>query len=47
MRDRITGVGAKRPGESSPTPQDIVICEGNLLIVSDKIDAVEAFAKRT
>ena len=47
-RDRITVVGVKRPGqEFTYATQDTIIQPGDLLIVSGKINDVEAFADRT
>jgi trk/ktr system potassium uptake protein len=47
-RDRITVVGVNRPGEDfTYATQETVVQPGDLLIVSDKIDDVEAFAART
>ena len=47
-RDRITVVGVKRPGQDfTYATQDTIIQPGDLLIVSGKIDDVEAFADRT
>ena len=47
-RDRITVVGVKRPGEAfTYATEDTVPQAGDLLIVSGRIDDVEAFANRT
>lgn len=47
-RDRITVVGVKRPGDDfTYATQETVVQAGDLLIVSGKIDDVEAFAERT
>ena len=47
-RDRITVVGVKRPGQDfTYATQDTIVQPGDLLIVSGKIDDVEAFADRT
>ena len=47
-RDRITVVGVKRPGHHfTYATQDTVVHAGDLLIVSGKINDVEAFADRT
>ena len=47
-RDRITVVGVKRPGEDfTYATQDTIVQPGDLLIISGKIDDVEAFADRT
>jgi trk system potassium uptake protein TrkA len=47
-RDRITVVGVKRPGHDfTYATQDTVVHAGDLLIVSGKINDVEAFADRT
>jgi trk system potassium uptake protein len=46
-RDRITVVGVKRPGaDFTYATQDTVVRAGDLLIVSGKINDVEAFADR-
>jgi trk system potassium uptake protein TrkA len=47
-RDRITVVGVKRPGEDfTYATENTVLHAEDLLIVSGKIDDVEAFADRT
>ncbi len=47
-RDRITVVGVKRPGEDfTYATQDTVVHPGDLIIVSGKVNDVEAFADRT
>ena len=47
-RDRITVVGVKRPGEDfTYATETTVLQPEDLLIVSGKIDDVEAFAERT
>jgi trk system potassium uptake protein len=47
-RDRITVVGVKRPGEDfTYATENTVLQAEDLLIVSGKIDDVEAFAERT
>ena len=46
-RDRITVVGVKRPGEGfTCATENTVLQAQDLLIVSGKIDDVEAFADR-
>ncbi len=46
-RDRITVVGVKRPGEDfTYATQDTVVQPGDLVIVSGKVNDVEAFADR-
>lgn len=46
-RDHITVVGVKRPGDDfTYATQDTVVQTGDLLIVSGRIDDVEAFAER-
>ncbi len=46
-RDHITVVGVKRPGESfTYATQDTVVHPGDLIIVSGRINDVEAFADR-
>ena len=47
-RDRITVVGVKRPGEEFTYATEKTVVEaGDLLIISGKINDVEAFADRT
>ncbi len=47
-RDGITVVGVKRPGEAfTYAVQDTVVHAGDLVIVSGRINDVEAFANRT
>ncbi len=47
-RDRITVVGVKRPGQDfTYATQDTVVHSGDLIIISGKINDVEAFADRT
>ena len=47
-RGRITVVGVKRPGEDfTYASENTVLQPKDLLIVSGKIDDVEAFAERT
>ena len=47
-RDRITVVGVKRPGEEfTYATEKTVVQADDLLIVSGKINDVEAFADRT
>ena len=47
-RDRITVVGVKRPGEDfTYATENTVLQAQDLLIVSGKIDDVEAFADRS
>ena len=47
-KHQITVVGIKRRGEEfTDATQDTVVRPGDLLIVTGRIDAVEAFANRT
>ncbi len=47
-RDGITVVGVKRPGEAfTYAAQDTVVHAGDLVIVSGRVNDVEAFANRT